>query len=93
MLPPSQFGDNNDNGDGPLYPEFDPEIWTDQEEADAAYTLIENWGHGSGFSTEEWMDSIKDIRNEKFNEEGDLIGFDFDFETEDGYSGSRHVGA
>jgi hypothetical protein len=90
MLPPSQFNGGH-NGDGPLYPEYDPEIWDSQEEADRAYELIDTWKDGSGFSTEEWMDSITDIRNLEFNEEGDLIGFTFDFETEDGYSGTRSV--
>lgn len=90
MLPPSQYG--NGNGDGPLYPEYDPEIWASQEEADQAYSIVDDWSKGGGFSTEQWMDSITDIRNLKFNDEGDLISFDFDFEYDGAYAGTRHVG-
>lgn len=94
MQPPSMFGGNGNHEEGePLYPEYDPEMWADQEEADRAYELIDSWKDGSGFSTEEWMDLMTDIRNEVFNDEGDLIGFDFDFEYDGEYAGARHVGA
>ena len=90
MLPPSQYG--NGNGDGPLYPEYDPEMWDNQEEADTAYSIIDHWSDGSGFSTAEWLDRMTDIRNYRFDEEGDLCGFDFDFEYDGGYAGTRSVG-
>lgn len=91
MMPPSMFGGNHDeNGH---YTEFDTEIWEDQTMADMGFDVIDAWSDGSGFTPEEWMDSITNVYNEVYDDEGRLIGFDFDYETDDGYSGSRHAGA
>lgn len=91
-LPPSQFNGGNHEDGEPLYPEFDPEIWDNQEEADQTWTLVDRWSDGTGFDATQWMDSITDIRNLRFDEEGDLIGFDFDFEYDGAYGGTRSVG-
>lgn len=91
MALPPQF---DDNGHDDHYEEFDPEIWMDQKEADEAYHAMQNYMTGAdGFTALQFMDMITDVRNVQYNDKGEVISYDFDWESEDGdYSGIGHAG-
>jgi hypothetical protein len=90
MVLPPQF--DSDGHDG-HYEEFDPEIWMDQTEADQAYGVMQSYMTGAdGFSALQFMDMITDVRNVHYDDKGQVVSYDFDWESEDGdYSGSGHA--
>lgn len=92
MALPPQFDDDN-NGSEDHYEEFDPEIWADQEEADQAYHVMQDYMTGAdGFTALQFMDMITDVRNVEYNDKGEVISFDFDWEDPSGeYGGSGHA--
>ena len=93
MLPPSMFGGNGDNGDGEDIP-YDEEVWESQEQANEAFDLLEQWNNGLGFSTDEWFDMITSIDNIEYDDNGNILSFDFEWESEDGqYSGGGRAHA
>lgn len=85
MLPPSMFGDNGGEYEGDNRDVFEGLDIGDVQEA------IGDWSSGSGFSTDQWMEGITDIRDVWYDENGTMHGtFDFDIETDEGdYVGTR----
>lgn len=94
-LPPSMFGGNGDDENHRDAP-YDPEgsVWESQEEANKAFDLLNDWNNGLGFSTEEWFHMIEEVRNIKYDEDGNLESFTFEWASDDGeYSGTGNAHA
>lgn len=95
MLPPSMFGGDGFGSDdfrddhSDIYDALD-DAGIDASDFDAR---MEAYAEGSGFSAEQWVGMMTDIRDVRYDDDGNVhFTFDFDMETDGGeYAGTRSM--